>query len=62
MSIFQRKPAEYEPERVAELAEKYPDTYWEFHADSGHYMVDGINAAEPLEALPNNISDQGRVK
>jgi hypothetical protein len=59
---FQRKPAEYDPERVAELAEKYPDTYWEFHADSGHCMVDSINAAEPLEALPNNISDQGTVK
>lgn len=23
-------------------------------------MIDSINAAEPLEALPHNISDQGK--
>lgn len=45
---------------MKELSEKYPDTYWEFNADSGHYMIDSINAAEPLEALPHNISDQGK--
>ncbi|CAO3679170.1 unnamed protein product [Umbelopsis vinacea] len=56
-----RKPAEFDPERVKELSEKYPDTYWEFNADSGHYMIDSINAAEPLEALPHNISDQAAI-
>ncbi|KAJ2960794.1 hypothetical protein NQZ79_g3839 [Umbelopsis isabellina] len=56
-----RKPAEFDPARVSELSAKYPDTYWEFHADSEHYMVDCINESEPLEALPNNISDQAAI-
>lgn len=55
----------YDPQVVHQLSQDYPDTYWQFHADSidsdGHLMIGQINSANTLKTLPVNISDQGAI-
>lgn len=53
---------EFDPDYTKKLAQEYPDTYWKFHADAGYQMIDKVNDEAPLEALPFNVSDQGRIK
>jgi WD40 repeat protein len=51
----------YDPEKVKQLSEQYPDTYWRFHADSGYGMINPINSNYQLQTLPNNIHDHGPI-
>ncbi|KAI8099614.1 WD40-repeat-containing domain protein [Halteromyces radiatus] len=48
-------------ERMKELTERYPDKFWQYHADSGHAMIDAINENHVLEPVQCNISDQGAI-
>jgi WD40 repeat protein len=51
----------HDPEKVKQLSEEYPDTYWQFHADSGYGMIDRINDEYRLKTLPVNVSDDGPI-
>lgn len=51
----------YNPQKVKQLSEQYPDTYWRFHADSGYGMINSINANHSLQTLPINVSDEGPI-
>ncbi|KAI7905051.1 WD40-repeat-containing domain protein [Cokeromyces recurvatus] len=48
-------------ERMKNLAEKYPDNYWKYHADAGYEMIDAINEDNQLESIPCNMNDQGPI-
>ncbi|KAI9488386.1 WD40-repeat-containing domain protein [Zychaea mexicana] len=56
-----KKPAGYDPERCKQLTHAYPDTYWQFHADTGYSMINTINDNASLESVPCNISDQAAI-
>ncbi|KAI8069307.1 WD40-repeat-containing domain protein [Gongronella butleri] len=51
----------YDHARTKELANAYPDTYWQFHADAGHGMINAIHQDAPLQELPQRLSDHGAV-
>ncbi|KAI9321404.1 WD40-repeat-containing domain protein [Dichotomocladium elegans] len=51
----------YDPEEIQRLAKEYPDTFWQFHADTEFPMVDVINEDHPLETLNYNMSDQAPI-
>ncbi|CAO3607731.1 unnamed protein product [Cunninghamella echinulata] len=51
----------YDKKRTLELAEKYPDTYWKYHADTDLNMIGTINESNQLESIPSNIGDQGAI-
>ncbi|KAI7886126.1 WD40 repeat-like protein [Lichtheimia hyalospora FSU 10163] len=52
---------QYDPAAVEELANQYPDSYWQFHADREFPMVDVINEKYPVKALNQNLGDHGPV-
>ncbi|KAL1915225.1 uncharacterized protein VTP21DRAFT_7501 [Calcarisporiella thermophila] len=52
---------QYDPEVVRELAAESPDSFWTFHADSNHGMIDYINEDNPLTTLPVAIEDQAPI-
>ncbi|KAI8885383.1 WD40 repeat-like protein [Backusella circina FSU 941] len=54
-------PLLWDFEKTKDLAEKYPDNYWKYHADAGHRMIEAINADNELECIPCNMSDQGPI-
>ncbi|KAI8140478.1 WD40-repeat-containing domain protein [Fennellomyces sp. T-0311] len=56
-----KKKAEFDPERCKALATAYPDSFWQFHADSGYGMINNINDTSLMEAVPCNISDQAAI-
>lgn len=41
------------------LAKQYPDSYWQFHADTEFSMMDVINEKYPVKALNYNLGDHG---
>ncbi|SAM02439.1 hypothetical protein [Absidia glauca] len=51
----------YELQRTKELADQYPDNFWQYHADSDYDMIGPINMQNQLDVLPYNISDQGAI-
>lgn len=62
LNVTKTTPVEtWNKQKVKELSEHYPDNYWKFHADSGHGMLDIINAEHPLESITCNISDQSAI-
>ncbi|KAF7728088.1 hypothetical protein EC973_006726 [Apophysomyces ossiformis] len=58
----QPKKLAYDPKYVSKLASEHPDKYWTYHANTEYHMIDTINAENPLEVVPCNISDQGAIK
>ncbi|KAG2223512.1 hypothetical protein INT45_000832 [Circinella minor] len=52
---------EYNLERCQELASTHPDSFWQFHADSGYNMINTINETSLLEPVPTNMSDQAAI-
>ncbi|CDS14390.1 hypothetical protein LRAMOSA06559 [Lichtheimia ramosa] len=52
---------QYDPVAVEALAKQYPDSYWQFHADTGFSMMDVINEKYPVKALNYNLGDHGPV-
>nr|CAG8568291.1 10419_t:CDS:10 [Entrophospora candida] len=51
----------YDPILVKELANEFPDRYWEFNAESGYGMVNYINEQYPLELIKAGVQDQGPI-
>jgi WD40 repeat protein len=51
----------WDPKRTKELADRYPDEYWKYHADAEHQMIEAINVDNKLECVPCDISDQGPI-
>ena len=48
-----------EPKAASILAKKYPDNYWQCHAQSGHEMINYINEDHPLELVGVDVHDHG---
>ncbi|KAI7865731.1 WD40-repeat-containing domain protein [Spinellus fusiger] len=55
------RKAAFDPIRVQELNTAYPDTYWEYHADRDHQMINDISHANQLELVSCNMSDQAPI-
>ncbi|ORZ25855.1 WD40-repeat-containing domain protein [Absidia repens] len=51
----------YELERSKQLAQQYPDNYWQYHADGDNSMINLINGQNKLELVEVNIGDQGAI-
>ncbi|KAI8994642.1 WD40-repeat-containing domain protein [Pilobolus umbonatus] len=56
-----KKSPTWNSKYVTELAKKYPDSYWKFHADSGHNMINLINEVHALDITPCYINDQAPI-
>jgi hypothetical protein len=46
------------------MAQQYPDTYWQHHAESDSGMINFVNEEQyPLYCIKEaNIHDQGRIE
>ncbi|CAO3655888.1 unnamed protein product [Mucor fragilis] len=52
----------WDEQRTKELAKKYPDTYWKFHANVPEsHMIKTINSQSPLVSIPCTMIDQGPI-
>ncbi|KAL9550086.1 hypothetical protein MBANPS3_004897 [Mucor bainieri] len=52
----------WDKQRTKELAKKYPDAYWKFHANvQDSHMIKTINAQSPLVSIPCTMTDQGPI-
>ncbi|RKP24764.1 hypothetical protein SYNPS1DRAFT_29485 [Syncephalis pseudoplumigaleata] len=58
-----RATSGYEPATVRKLAQQYPDTYWQHHAESDSGMVNFVDEGErALHCIKEaNIHDQGPI-
>ncbi|CAG8547573.1 1755_t:CDS:10 [Paraglomus brasilianum] len=57
----QAKVIPTEPKAASILAKKYPDKYWQCHAQSGHEMINYINEDHPLELVGVDVHDHGPI-
>ncbi|EPB83107.1 hypothetical protein HMPREF1544_10145 [Mucor circinelloides 1006PhL] len=54
--------ASWDEQRTKELAKKYPDAYWKFHANVPEsHMIKTINSQTPLVSIPCTMTDQGPI-
>ncbi|OAD07625.1 hypothetical protein MUCCIDRAFT_104563 [Mucor lusitanicus CBS 277.49] len=52
----------WDEQRTRELAKKYPDAYWRFHANVAEsHMIKTINSQSPLVSIPCTMTDQGPI-
>ncbi|KAI8375962.1 WD40-repeat-containing domain protein [Radiomyces spectabilis] len=58
---IKKKVVVTDPQRARLLADQYPDSYWQFHADTEYDMIGAINEDNPLEVVNCHISDQAPI-
>ncbi|ORX61626.1 WD40 repeat-like protein [Hesseltinella vesiculosa] len=51
----------FDVERSQELAQKFPDQFWQFHAGNTDTMITNIHEKSPLEPVPVYMNDSGAV-
>ncbi|KAI9250449.1 WD40-repeat-containing domain protein [Phascolomyces articulosus] len=52
---------EFNKERCQSLTQSNPDSFWQFHADSGYGMINQMNDTSSLTPVPTNMSDQAAI-
>ncbi|CAH1760430.1 137_t:CDS:10 [Entrophospora sp. SA101] len=59
--VLKPKLQPYDAIEVKKLSKEFPDNYWQFHANSGHGMINYINEQNPLELLDVKATDYGPI-